>query len=45
VRASRYFLEEDDGVEEDVPSLVCRDHRSKASNDIPDLALSGLVSL
>ena len=47
MRASRYVTEEeeDDGDEEDVPSLVCRDRRSKASNDIPDLALSSLVSL
>jgi hypothetical protein len=47
VRASRYVTEEeeDDGDEVDVPFLVCRDRRSKASNDILDLALSGLVSL
>jgi hypothetical protein len=37
--------EEDDGDEEDVPSLVHRDHRSKASIDITDLGLSWLVSL
>lgn len=47
MRASRYVTEEDedDGDEEDVPSLVRRDRRSKASNDILDLALSRLVSL
>jgi hypothetical protein len=47
VRVSRYVVdeEEDDGDEEDVLPLLHRDHRSKASIDIPDLALSGLVSL
>jgi hypothetical protein len=42
VRANRYVTEEeeDDGDEKDMPSLVCRDHRSKASSDIPDLTLS-----
>jgi hypothetical protein len=45
VRANRYVVEEeDDGDEEDVLPLLHRDHHSKASIDIPDLALSGLVS-
>jgi hypothetical protein len=43
-RASRYVSEVEED-EEDVPSLVHRNRRSKASNDIPDQALSGLVSL
>jgi hypothetical protein len=41
-RASRYVLEEE---EEDVPSLVRRNRRSKANNIVPVQALSGLVSL
>jgi hypothetical protein len=44
VRTSRYVSEEEED-EEDVPSLVHRNRRSKASNDVPDQALSGLVSL
>jgi hypothetical protein len=40
-RASRYVSEEE---EEDVPPLVRINHRSKASNDVPGPALSGLVS-
>jgi hypothetical protein len=43
-RASRYITEEEED-EEDVASLVHRDHHRKASNDVPDHALSGLVSL
>jgi hypothetical protein len=48
LRASRRVsgeeeVEEED--EEDVPPLVCRNRRSKASNDVPIQALSGLVSL
>jgi hypothetical protein len=42
--ASRYVLEEEED-EEDVPSLVHRNHHSKASNDVSDQALSGLVCL
>jgi hypothetical protein len=42
-RVSRCVSEEED--EEDVPSLVHRNRRSNASNDVPDQALSGLVSL
>jgi hypothetical protein len=45
-RVSRYVLEEGEEVdEEDMPSLVHRNHHGKASNDVPDQALSGLVSL
>jgi hypothetical protein len=40
-RTSRYVSEE----EEDVPSLVHRNRRSKANNIVPVQALSGLVSL
>jgi hypothetical protein len=43
VSASRYVLKEED--QEDVPSFVHRNRRSKASNDVPDQALLGLVSL
>jgi hypothetical protein len=42
-RVSRYVLEEEED-EEDVPSLVHRNRRSKASNDVPDQAVLGLVS-
>jgi hypothetical protein len=43
-RVSRYVLEEEED-EEDVPSLVHRSSRNKASNDDTNQALSGLVSL
>jgi hypothetical protein len=42
-RVSRYVSEEED--EEDVPSLVHRNHRSNANNDVTNQALSVLVSL
>jgi hypothetical protein len=45
-RASRYVMEEqEDDDKEEVFPVVRRDCRSKADNDIPDLALSGLMSL
>jgi hypothetical protein len=45
-RVSRCVSEEEEEEdEEDVPSLVHRNRRSKANNDVPDQALSGLVSL
>jgi hypothetical protein len=44
-RASRFVSEEEDKEEEDVPSLVRRNHRIKASNDVPVQALLGLVCL
>jgi hypothetical protein len=48
IRAGRHVSEEEEVEEEDgedVPPLVCRNRRSKASNDVPIQALSGLVSL
>jgi hypothetical protein len=42
-RVSRYVSEVED--EEDVPSLVHRNRPSKASYDVPNQALSGLISL
>jgi hypothetical protein len=40
-----HVFDEEEDDEEEVPPLVCKNRRSKASNDIPIQALSGLVNL
>jgi hypothetical protein len=44
-RVSRYVSEEEEEDEEDVPSLVNRNHLSMANNNVLDQAILGLVTL